>query len=79
MMSLLATSTAFTTMSKVKSLLHADRIYKLMASGLSFKDAAKLDRQSAEFMIEAWEIAMEGCDCDEDDGDGDVITIFYSE
>lgn len=64
-------------MSKVKDLLHADRIYKLMASGLSFKDAAKLDRQSAELMIEAWEIAMEGCDCE--DGDGEVITIIYPE
>lgn len=65
-------------MARVKDLLHADRIFKLMDAGLSFKDAAKLDRESAELLIEAWEIAMEGCDC-EDDGDGDVITVFYRE
>lgn len=65
-------------MSKVKDLLHADRIFKLMGAGLSFKDAAKLDRESAELLIEAWEVAMEGCDC-EDDGDGEVITIIYPE
>ncbi len=39
-----------------------------MEAGLSFKDAAKLDDESASFLIEAWEIAMDG-----DGGDGEVV------
>ena len=62
-------------MPRIRDLLHADRVYKLMDSGLSFKDAARLDRTSAELLIEAWEIAME-CDCEGgDDGDGDALMI----
>lgn len=62
-------------MPRIRDLLHADRVYKLMDSGLSFKDAARLDRYSADLLIEAWEIAME-CNCtDGDDGDGDALMI----
>ncbi len=59
-------------MPRVKDLLHADRIYKLMDSGLSFRDAVRLDKDSAEYLIEAWEIAMT-CDCDDDDDNGGVL------
>lgn len=45
---------------KVRDLLHADRVFKLMAAGLSFKEAAKLDDASASYLVEAWEIAMDG-------------------
>jgi hypothetical protein len=40
-------------------------VYKLMATGLSFPDAAGLDDASAALLIEAWEI---GCGDDEDEG-----------
>lgn len=65
-------------MPQIRDLLHADRIYKLMDSGLSFKEAAKLDDDSAKLLIEAWEIAME-CDCgchDDDSGDGEVVIMI---
>ncbi len=55
-------------MVKIRDLLHADRVFKLMEAGLSFKEAAKLDDESASFLIEAWEIAMDG-----DGGDGEVV------
>lgn len=65
-------------MPKIRDLLHADRVYKLMDSGLSFKEAAKLDDDSAALLVEAWEIAME-CDCwcqNDDDGDGDTVVLM---
>lgn len=65
-------------MPKIRDLLHADRVYKLMDSGLSFKEAAKLDDDSAKLLIEAWEIAME-CDYGRqknDDGDGDTVVLM---
>lgn len=62
-------------MPRIKDLLHADRVFKLMDAGLSFKDAAKLDLESAKLLIEAWEIATT-CDCDDDDGDGDVVVMI---
>lgn len=65
-------------MPRIRDLLHADRVYKLMDSGLSFKEAAKLDDASAALLVEAWEIAMQ-CDCgcqDGDDGDGDTVVLM---
>ena len=65
-------------MPKIIDLLHADRTFKLMDAGLSFKEAAKLDKDSADLLIEAWEIAME-CDCgcqNDDDGDGDTVVLM---
>jgi len=64
---------------RIRNLLHADRIYKLMDSGLSFKEAAKLDDDSAKLLIEAWEIAMEcdcGCQDGPDGGDGEVVIMI---
>lgn len=66
-------------MPKIRDLLHADRIYKLMDSGLSFKEAARIDDDSAKLLIEAWEIAMEcdcGCQSGGDDGDGDTVVLM---
>jgi hypothetical protein len=60
-------------MPRIRDLLHADRVFKLMDAGLSFKDAAQLDRYSADLLIEAWEIATTS---DEDDGDGDVVVMI---
>lgn len=63
-------------MPRIRDLLHADRVYKLMGSGLSFKEAARLNDAIAALLIEAWEIACDGCDDDDDDdGDGVVIMI----
>lgn len=64
-------------MPKVRDLLHADRIYKLMDSGLTFKEAAKLDDASARHLIEAWEISMDG-DCGHDDDEGGIVLMIGS-
>lgn len=52
-------------MGKIHDLLHADRVWRLMAAGLSLDEAASLDEVSAELMLEAWDIAMDGGDGDE--------------
>lgn len=52
-------------MSKIHDLLHADRVWRLMAAGLTLDEAADLDDESAELMLEAWDIAMDGGDGDE--------------
>jgi len=43
-----------------------------MAAGLSLKQAAGLDDESAKLMIEAWDIAM-----GDDDGDDGVTFVFH--
>jgi hypothetical protein len=58
-------------MPRVRDLLHADRIYKLMDSGLTLPQAVRLDDKSAKLLIEAWDIAMDG-QCD---GDCDTIVV----
>lgn len=54
---------------RIRDLLRADRVWRLMAAGLTLDDAAGMDDQSAELMLEAWEIAMDG------GGDDDCISI----
>ena len=56
----------------IRDLLHADRVFKLMDAGLSFSDAAALDDKSADYLIEAWEIATS----QDDDDDGDCVTVM---
>lgn len=53
----------------IRDLLHADRVWRLMAAGLSLEEAAGLDDNSAANMLEAWDIAMDG------GGDDDGISI----
>jgi len=43
----------------VRDLLHADRIFRMMDAGLTFKEAVDVDDDSAVVLIEAWDIAME--------------------
>jgi len=47
---------------QVRDLLHADRIFRMMDAGLTFKEAAEVDDASAEVLIEAWDIGTE-CHC----------------
>jgi len=47
---------------QVRDLLHADRIFRMMDAGLTFKEAVDVDDASAEVLIEAWDIATE-CVC----------------
>jgi len=56
---------------RIRNLLHADRVWRLMSAGLTLDEAANLDDESAELMLEAWEIAMDG------GGDEDGVTITF--
>lgn len=38
---------------RIRDLLHADRVWRLMAAGLTLDEAANLDDESAELMLEA--------------------------
>lgn len=58
-------------MPKIRDLLHADRTWRLMAAGLTLEEAAGMDDESAELMLEAWDIAMDG------GGDEDGVTITF--
>lgn len=62
-------------MPRVKDLLHADRIYRLMDSGIPYKHAVRMDKESAELLIEAWDIAMEG-QCDHGDDEGGIVLMI---
>lgn len=57
-------------MQPIRNLLHADRVWRLMAAGLSLDDASGMDDASAELMLEAWDIACQG-------GPPDEITIVW--
>lgn len=57
---------------RIRDLLHADRVWRLMAAGLSLQEAAGMDDESASYMLEAWDIAMSG-----DDGDEPSVTITF--
>lgn len=59
-------------MPTIRDLLHADRVWRLMAAGLSLEEAAGLDDNSAANMLEAWDIAMDG----DDDCGGVSITFI---
>jgi len=50
-------------MRAVTDLLHADRILKLMAMDIPFKEALRMDDESAAYLIEAYEIGFV-CDCE---------------
>lgn len=48
----------------IHDLLHADRVLRLMAIGLTYPQACRCSKADAELLIEAAEIAAEGMDED---------------
>ena len=57
-------------------LLHADRVIKLIAIGLTYPQAVRVSDADAKLLIEAAEIMNAGCvDGDADEGSVIVITV----
>ena len=52
----------------IRDLLHADRVLRLMALGLTYPQAVKVPDDDAALLIEAADIAMEGMEDDDDEG-----------
>ena len=56
----------------IRDLLHADRVLRLMALGLTYPQAVKVPDDDAALLIEAADIAMEGMEDDDEGG----VAIF---
>lgn len=52
----------------IRDLLHADRVLRLMALGMTYPQAVKVPDDDAALLIEAADIAMEGMEDDDDEG-----------
>ena len=52
----------------IRDLLHADRVLRLMALGLTYPQAVKVPDDDDALLIEAADIAMEGMEDDDDEG-----------
>lgn len=62
-------------MPRVRDLLHADRVLRLMNAGFTFQQAARLDDGSAKLLMEAWDIACDGGEGDDPDAGVVVLHI----
>lgn len=65
-------------MPQIRDILHADRVLRMMDAGLTYAEASSVDDDSAELLINAWDIAHE-CDCgcqDDDDDSGQTIILI---